>query len=53
MASKIKDPEWYSIAEQASREMDSVKLMFLVEQLCSALDEYRKPPAPHSNLSRQ
>jgi hypothetical protein len=45
MAPQTTDPEWYSIAEQASREMDSAKLTILVAQLCSALDERldRKP----------
>ena len=45
MAPNITDPKWYSIAEQASTEMDSAKLTILVEQLCTALDECRKPPA--------
>jgi hypothetical protein len=50
----IIDPKWYSIAEQASTEMDSAKLTSLVEQLCTALDEYRKPPALQPlNLSCQ
>lgn len=39
MAPQITDQKWYSIAEQASKEMDSAKLMVLVAQLCSALDE--------------
>jgi hypothetical protein len=30
--------DWMSIAEQASKEMDSAKLISLVQQLCSALD---------------
>ena len=45
MAPKITNPEWYSIAARASREMDPAKLTILVAELCSALDEYRKTPA--------
>ena len=50
-----KDRQWYSIAEQASKETDSAKLTILVAQLCSALDERGKPPTPskYSNLSCQ
>jgi hypothetical protein len=44
MAPQITDQKWYSIAEQASTEMDSAKLTILVDQLCSALDECGKPP---------
>jgi hypothetical protein len=44
MAPQITDQKWYSIAEQASKEMDSAKLAVLVAQLCSALDERGKPP---------
>jgi hypothetical protein len=39
MAPQTTDPEWYSIAELASKEMDPAKLTILVAQLCSALDE--------------
>ena len=39
------DREWYSIAEQASKETDPRKLDLLVAQLCSVLDERLKPPA--------
>jgi hypothetical protein len=45
MAPQITDQKWYSIAEQASTEMDSAKLAILVAQLCEALDEHGKPPA--------
>lgn len=45
MARHARDQEWYSIAEQLSKEMDSAKLMMLVDQLCSALDEREKLPA--------
>ena len=34
--------DWISIAEQASVETDPAKLMTLVEQLCSALDDRKK-----------
>ncbi len=37
-----KDGDWRSIAEQASKEMDSAKLTILVAQLCSALEGGRK-----------
>jgi len=50
MAPQITDPKWYSIAEQASTEMDSEKLTILVEQLCTALDEYGKPTLQPSSL---
>jgi hypothetical protein len=45
MIQNPRDRKWYSIAEQASREMDSAKLTILVAQLCSALDERENPPA--------
>jgi hypothetical protein len=52
MAPQVTDQKWYSIAEQASKEMDSAKLTILVDQLCSALDECEKLPALQpSNLS--
>jgi hypothetical protein len=54
MAPQSIDQEWFSLAEQASTEMDSAKLTILVAQLCSALDERGKPPALQiSNLSCQ
>ena len=34
--------DWVSIAEKVSKEMDPAKLMNLVEQLCSALDDRKK-----------
>jgi hypothetical protein len=43
MAPNPRDQEWYSIAEQASKEMDLMKLSVLVARLCSALDERTKP----------
>ena len=45
MAPQVTDQKWYSIAEQASTEMDSAKLTILVDQLCTALDECDKLPA--------
>ncbi len=38
--------DWLPIAEQASKEMDPERLMILVEQLCSALDDRKKPASP-------
>jgi len=38
--------DWLHIAEQASKEMDPQKLMRLVKQLCSALDDKNKPHLP-------
>jgi hypothetical protein len=43
MAPNPKDQRWYSLAEQASKEMNHTKLMILVDQLCVALDERIKP----------
>ena len=34
--------DWISIAEQTSKEMNPTKLMTLVKQLCSALDDSKK-----------
>jgi hypothetical protein len=45
MAPNARDQNWYSIAEQASKETDSAKLTILVAQLCSALDERGNPRA--------
>ena len=36
------DGDWRSIAEQASNEKDSTKLMSLVAELCRALKERRE-----------
>jgi hypothetical protein len=43
MAPNPKDQKWYSLAEQASTEMDHAKLLILVNQLCAALDERMQP----------
>jgi hypothetical protein len=45
MAPDSKDQEWYSIAEQASTEVNSEKLALLVSQLCAALDKRIRPQA--------
>ncbi len=44
MAPQPRDQEWRLIAEQVSKEMDSAKLMILIERLCGALDEHHKAP---------
>jgi hypothetical protein len=41
-----RDSDWMSIAAQASVEMDSTKLVVLVEQLCSALDDRKRGALP-------
>jgi hypothetical protein len=38
--------DWAPLAEQASKEMDPEKLMSLVKQLCSALDDRKKALPP-------
>jgi hypothetical protein len=45
MAPDPKDQAWYSIAEQASTEVDSEKLGILISQLCAALDKRIGPQA--------
>jgi len=42
MAPYIEDGDWRCIAEQASKEMDSAKLMVLIGKLCRALDGEHK-----------
>ncbi len=44
MAPHLGDADWRSIAEQASKEMNPEKLMALIAQLCSALDERKARP---------
>jgi hypothetical protein len=44
MVPHSEDKDWISIAEQASKEMNPRKLMTLVKQLCSALDNSEKGP---------
>jgi hypothetical protein len=48
MAADPKDPEWYSIAQQASIETDSAKLSILVSRLCAALDRCGEPRVVHA-----
>jgi hypothetical protein len=42
MAKYVGEGDWRSIAEQASKETDPVKLMTLVEKLCCTLDGERR-----------
>ena len=44
MAQNLTNQDWRSLAEQASTEMDPVKLTSLVGKLCSSLDERKKTP---------
>jgi hypothetical protein len=46
MATDSEKKDWRSIAEEASKEKNPAKLMALVRQLCSALDDSKKAPAP-------
>jgi len=38
-------PEWRTLAEQASKELDGTKLSELVEKLCAALDNRTPRPS--------
>jgi hypothetical protein len=58
MASRLRDGDWRSIAEQASKETDPAKLMILVEKLCCALEGERReksqlPAIPTRNEPRR
>jgi hypothetical protein len=44
MALQLGERDWRSIAEKASKEMDPEKLVVLIAQLCSALDEQKARP---------
>ena len=44
---------WTPIAEQASKEMDSAKLLILVEKLCHALDGERKQKPQLATVSKE
>ena len=44
MAPQYTDQDWRCIAEQASGEMDPEKLIFLIGELCQALDERKLKP---------
>jgi hypothetical protein len=52
MAECFGDGDWRSIAEQASKEMDSAKLSLLVEKLCCALDSQQKRKPQFAAASR-
>jgi hypothetical protein len=48
MSLQLGERDWRSIVERASKEMDPEKLIILIAQLCSALDERRaRPPWQH------
>jgi hypothetical protein len=53
MANTLVVEGWQSIAEHASKEMDSAKLMILVEKLCYALDGERKQKSQLAATSKQ
>jgi hypothetical protein len=40
--------KWQDLAQEASNEMDPTKLTQLVEELCTAIDEEKKPKPPTS-----
>ena len=46
-----KDKSWQDLAKQASEERDPRKLMTLVKDLCSALDDEAKPPVNSQNAN--
>jgi hypothetical protein len=52
MAHTLGDEGWQSIAEHASKEMDSAKLMILVERLCCALNDERKQGSQSAATSK-
>ena len=52
MVQHLGDGDWRSIAEQASKEMDSAKLMILVGKLCCALDSERREKSQLAETSR-
>ncbi len=52
MGTYFGEEDWRSIAEQVSKEMDSAKLMTLVEKLCCALDSERRPKSQLATPSR-
>jgi hypothetical protein len=51
MKTPLRDTDWRTIAEQASKEMDPEKLTRLVAELCRSLDDRKQktglPPAAH------
>jgi len=46
MTTHPENGDWRSIAEQASKQMNPTKLLSLVQQLCSALDDRQKAAPP-------
>jgi hypothetical protein len=53
MSRTLENGGWTSIAEQASKEMDSAKLVILVEKLCHAIDAERKQKSRLATLSKE
>jgi hypothetical protein len=53
MSRTLEKGGWTSIAEQASKEMDSAKLVFLVEKLCHAIDVERKQKSQLATISKE
>ena len=53
MAQSPTDPNWHSIAEQASTEADPAKLSALVDQLCASIDERHKVPQVEADKEPQ
>ena len=52
MSRTLENGGWTSIAEQASKEMDSAKLVILVEKLCHAIDVERKQKSQLATISK-
>jgi hypothetical protein len=52
MSRTLENGDWASIAEQASKETDSAKLVILVEKLCYASDVERKQKSQLATVSR-
>ena len=52
MSRTLANGAWTSIAEQASKEMDSAKLMILIEKLCYALDGERKQKSQLATIAK-
>jgi hypothetical protein len=52
MSRTLENRGWTSVAEQASKEMDSAKLLILVEKLCDALDVERKQKSHLATIPR-
>jgi hypothetical protein len=46
MATHSEKKDWQSIAEEASKEMNPERLMTLVKQLCSALEDRKRGSSP-------